>query len=356
MLQPGGNRMPTIGRWWNSAGTPLHRDDLALSPLPSLPKLAPATQETLQIIFNAVIQASYPRPALSTIQLRWGRLLLVLLGALALIYRFWPAPPNPINITQPQQAWAWDDLVTIKNQTLGFGKVFAINLPDRPDKRDNIVLGSSICNFQVEFVNGVTPEEIQRKTYPYNWNPDHSQGEYGARRAHLNAIRLIVEEGLDNGVIFEDDADWDVNIKSQLQSFALAVRALQGTAETKTSSPYGDDWDILWLGHCFYAVSYVGAQKLLAALSVNPSGLAEEIDTGAQFDVALGRVCGQGYLRCFAPYPAITGGFRSAGASEKGSDIHQEGGGTVGFASWGMLYSTMLNVPRILRGEPVKAT
>jgi len=122
--------------------------------------------------------------ALSTTQLRWGRLLLVLLGALALIYRFWPAPPNPINITQPQQAWAWDDLVTIKNQTLGvslasipnrrfqltaikFGKVFAINLPDRPDKRDSIVLGSSICNFQVEFVNGVTPEEIQRKTYPY---------------------------------------------------------------------------------------------------------------------------------------------------------------------------------------------
>lgn len=57
--------------------------------------------------------------ALSTTQLRWGRLLLVLLGALALIYRFWPAPPNPINITQHQQAWAWDDLVTIKNQTLG---------------------------------------------------------------------------------------------------------------------------------------------------------------------------------------------------------------------------------------------
>jgi len=223
-------------------------------------------------------------------------------------------------------------------------------------------------------------------------------------------LNSIVEEGLDNGVILEDDADWDVNIKSQLQSFALAVRALQGTAETKTSSPYGDDWDILWLGHCglecktdipyhqsaddvtvpeprhflpywrepppidrpdhsrmtctvqdavcsgFYAVSFVGAQKLLAALSVNPSGLAEEIDTDAQFDVALGRMCGQGYLRCFAPYPAITGGFRSAGASEKGSDIHQEGGGTVGFASWGTLYSTMLNVQRILRGKPVKAT
>jgi hypothetical protein len=208
----------------------------------------------------------------------------------------------------------------------------------------------------------------------------------------------------------EDDADWDINIKTQLQSFAMAVRALQGTTETPTQSPYGDDWDIFWLGHCgleckselpyyqsaddptvpeprhflpywrepppierpdhsrmictaqdavcssFYAVNYYGAQKILAALSVNPSGLAEEIDIGAQMDVALGRMCGHGYLRCFAPCLAITGGFCSAGASEKGSDIHQEGGNTVRFASWGLLYSTMLNVQRILRGQPVKTT
>jgi hypothetical protein len=230
----------------------------------------------------------------------------------------------------------------------------------------------------------------------------------GVRRLNSNRI---VEQRLGSGLIIEDDADWDLNIKSQLQSFALAIRKLQGTTDSLSSSPYGDDWDILWLGHCgleckmnspyyesaddptvpearhflpywrevpvierpdhsrlvctaqdavcssLYAVSYQGAQKLLAALSVNPSGLAEEIDIGAQLDVALGRMCGHGYLRCFAPYPAITGAFRSAGAAEKGSDIHQEGGGDiVGFASWGILYSTMLNVQRLLRGQPIKAT
>ncbi|CAL5874585.1 uncharacterized protein PFLUO_LOCUS8882 [Penicillium psychrofluorescens] len=208
----------------------------------------------------------------------------------------------------------------------------------------------------------------------------------------------------------EDDADWDVNIKVQLQSFALALGALQGTTETSTSSPYGDEWDILWLGHCgiecktslpfyqtpndptipeprhflpyardpppidrpdhsrlvctindgvcssLYAVSYGGAQRVLAALSVNPSGLAEEIDIGEQFDVSLGRMCGNGYLRCFAPYPALTGTYHSAGAAEKVSDIHDESGETVGFASWGVLYSTMLNVKQILRRESVHAT
>lgn len=206
----------------------------------------------------------------------------------------------------------------------------------------------------------------------------------------------------------EDDSDWDVSLKVQLQSFAHAVRALQ-PQKGPSQSPYGDDWDILWLGHCgiscktdlpfyltpndptipmphhflpqwrdppvfegyerpdhsrlactandavcsmLYAVSYKGAQRILAALSVNPSGLAEEIDIGAQFDVSLGRMCGNGYLRCFAPYPSITGGFHQAGLKAKFSDIHNdESGDEEGFFSWGVMYSTMLNINRILKGE-----
>ncbi|KAL4813951.1 hypothetical protein BDW67DRAFT_187214 [Aspergillus spinulosporus] len=220
----------------------------------------------------------------------------------------------------------------------------------------------------------------------------------------------------------EDDADWDVTMKTQLQTFAIAVRALQGAAVETTgnsSSPYGDSWDILWLGHCgiecstdrpyyltpadptvsppshflpywrdppplerpddarmtcpitdgvcsiVYAVSFRGAQRILAALSVNPSGLAEQIDIGAQFDVSLGRICGAGYLRCFAPYPSLTGGYKSAGSAAKGSDINGpdnalESTNEVmmqGPFSHGVMYSTMLNVNRLLAGkETVLAT
>lgn len=203
----------------------------------------------------------------------------------------------------------------------------------------------------------------------------------------------------------EDDVDWDVSIKSQLQSFAVASRALQDSKGRPTSSPFGNDWDILWLGHCglecktdlpyfltpndptvplprhflpywrstppierpdharlvctaddavcssFYAVSYRGAKKILAALSVLPLGLAEEIDIGAQFDVSLGRMCRHGYIKCFSAYPALTGAFRSAGVASKGSDIHDADGDPVGFASWGVLYSTMMNINRIIKGD-----
>lgn len=81
----------------------------------------------------------------------------------------------------------------------------------------------------------------------------------------------------------EDDADWDVRIKKQLHDFAISTRTLTqpllkaassyadptfpsplepsfqpadidfeklpSTIPPKTS-PYGDNWDFLWLGHC----------------------------------------------------------------------------------------------------------
>lgn len=43
--------------------------------------------------------------------------------------------------------------------------------------------------------------------------------------------------------------DWDTRLKAQLTDFATGSRWLQH-ASANVSSPYGDDWDLLWLGHC----------------------------------------------------------------------------------------------------------
>lgn len=45
----------------------------------------------------------------------------------------------------------------------------------------------------------------------------------------------------------EDDADWDVMLKSQLAEIARGTHYLQDAQEDSVS-PYGDYWDILWLG------------------------------------------------------------------------------------------------------------
>lgn len=49
----------------------------------------------------------------------------------------------------------------------------------------------------------------------------------------------------------EDDADWDVNIRNQLIEFARGAKYIQEYPQGATTrSPYGDDWDVLWIGHC----------------------------------------------------------------------------------------------------------
>jgi hypothetical protein len=52
----------------------------------------------------------------------------------------------------------------------------------------------------------------------------------------------------------EDDIEWDVRLKSQLKLAALGARQLQYTSvemsPNQGESPYGEDWDLLWLGHC----------------------------------------------------------------------------------------------------------
>ncbi|KAL2832903.1 hypothetical protein BDW59DRAFT_93893 [Aspergillus cavernicola] len=348
------------------------------------------------------------------------RLILCAVGVFAIIsFIFWPPIPfAPVTVSGGLQG-ASQHLHSITNETLGVQKVFVVSLPSRLDKRDNIALGSSVSDFQFEWIDGITPDQINPKTYPYNWNYDHRPVEYAARRAHVNGMQRIISERLGSAIIMEDDADWDVSIKTQLQSFAIATRALQGTKNNTAASPYGHDWDILWLGHCglecktdlpsfltpndstvlppqhflpywrdpppldrldngrltcsisdgvcsiVYAVSFRGAQRILAALSVNPSEIADKIDIGAQFDVSLGRMCGNGYLQCFAPYPSLTGGYRPEGPVTKGSDINGADGdpgkpfeGPIeGPFSNGVMYSTMLNIHRILSGaKTVRST
>lgn len=85
-------------------------------------------------------------------------------------------------------------------------------------------------------------------------------GELGCWRGHMNIIRDIVRSGLSSALILEDDADWDIQIAQQMQQFAVATRQVlaqrpyRSPKETSMysmpDSPYGADWDLLWVGHC----------------------------------------------------------------------------------------------------------
>ncbi|OCL12208.1 glycosyltransferase family 25 protein, partial [Glonium stellatum] len=166
-----------------------------------------------------------------------------------------------------------------------FQKILVINLPSRTDRRDAMSLSAAVSDLQLDWINGVSGEDVMEKALPLGDHKSISPGNKGSWRAHMNALQAIVEQNLTTALILEDDVDWDIRIKSQLQTFALASRGLQTLFSNKgshphatpnnvelgegdaahrssvplpsvpliassTSSLYGSGWDVLWLGHC----------------------------------------------------------------------------------------------------------
>jgi hypothetical protein len=184
-------------------------------------------------------------------------------------------------------------------------------------------------------------------------------------------------------------------------NLAKGVRHLSGVSFTEHQhSPYGDDWDVIWPGHCGdvlptdddrkyliendetvapkahqpsikglkeypegtrmvhkagapicmfgYAVSYRGAQKILMALAVK-GGESLAVDN------ALAYLCRDGYLdlRCYSIEPQLMHHHRPAGSVNKDSDIR--GGDSKEVRKMGktetIVLSTKLNMEQLINGS-----
>lgn len=192
-----------------------------------------------------------------------------------------------------------------------------------------------------------------------------------------------------------------------MTEFARGSRAIQETTTPPKTSPYGDDWQMLWLGYCglktveeqrglplrFYvipddptvlpaqykqeffapfiadypqmnphrlifnsmdqvcsvafAITYEGARKALAAFNMRsidePMDLSYRNLCNGLFDMP---------FRCISPYPALINSWRQAGPIWRDSDIVESD-----VAEWheahstGVVYSTMLNAVELVNGS-----
>jgi len=146
----------------------------------------------------------------------------------------------------------------ISNGTLGFEKIYAIGLSDRTDRRDSMEVAADVSGLKIEWMDGVTPNDMPQKTIPPAYKLDKVlPGVIGCWRSHMNVIREIVRNKVSSALIFEDDADWDLRIVEQMQDFAGATKSLlqkgnqvNDVQRPISKSPYGEGWDILWIGHC----------------------------------------------------------------------------------------------------------
>lgn len=197
-------------------------------------------------------------------------------------------------------------------------------------------------------------------------------------------------------------------IKRQLREFARGVRQLNGEEAAPKEAPYGTNWDILWIGGCAsgpganettffaipedptvpsvdkrdgwggpldtwkeqypnlpvettrflyraemgcctygYAVTRQGAQKILAALSVDHLNCAVD---NAMSDLCAG-TNGRRKLKCFATFPNLIGTYKHAGPASRHSDISPGDDTFYEAQAWNMVYSTRLNIHQLVAGE-----
>lgn len=251
-----------------------------------------------------------------------------------------------------------------------------------------------------------------------------------------------MRRNLTSAIIVEDDADWDIRLKDQLRDFALSSHTLlqplssspSAYADTTypmpadpshtvadipfehmpktlppTTSPYGDNWDLLWVGHCgmkfprvpgkdipkgrvsridhtvpqkqyletvsqpdelkeqypehsrvvhhvqegicsmAYAVSQAGARKLLYGV-----GLHHSVNTA--YDILLRQFCegvdGQRYHNCLTVRPSLFQHHRAVGPMSAESDISPHGSGFRDKAMTPVIrWSQRMNVEALLDGR-----
>ncbi|RMD43310.1 hypothetical protein DV735_g1854, partial [Chaetothyriales sp. CBS 134920] len=354
--------------------------------------------------------------------MNWGscRLLIIRVSFIVILLVVYFLPTSPINslngVSEPSHDEStssyvpWrssqpvDNLHDVQNQTLGFQEIRVISLPERKDKQDSWTVAASLTGFKYELADGVDSKRISNKSLPHTM--DLPPKVIACWRAHMDVLQDMVNRGVSSMLVFEDDADWDVSLKSQLVQFARGTRwILNTTSTTRPSSPYGLGWDFLWIGHCggnvlpassrrfviphdptvepislrtepeqtlfqtwadavppdtqtrmvapmldglctaSYAISLEGARKALYHMSMVP--YSSPVDWG------YGEMCREKYsgFTCIGPFPRIVGVYRAAGAASRGSDIESINDEISEAVSSGLVFSSKMNVDRLLRGE-----
>ncbi|KAK9466980.1 hypothetical protein V1512DRAFT_262819 [Lipomyces arxii] len=141
------------------------------------------------------------------------------------------------------------------NETLGFGEVVYLSMPQRTDRQDAMTLLGSMYNIKFTKVDGVDGNTIVDKAIPDNDWGHLRPSEYGCWRAHADAWSRFLQSGLETALILEDDVDFDVHIhdifrRMSMQMQRNPIRVEPPTLHEKSTAPYGLDWDMIYVGHC----------------------------------------------------------------------------------------------------------
>ncbi|KAK9496284.1 hypothetical protein V1508DRAFT_408192 [Lipomyces doorenjongii] len=140
-----------------------------------------------------------------------------------------------------------------RNASLGFGEIVYISMPDRTDRQDAMNLLASSSGLKLKLSPGVNGSHVSPKAIPDEAPQGIRPSVLGCYRAHANAWRYLLESDMDSILIFEDDLDWNPNIKDTMETLSMQmqnskIRVKEPSDYERANAPYGLDWDILYVG------------------------------------------------------------------------------------------------------------
>ncbi|KAL9102206.1 MAG: hypothetical protein Q9187_009150 [Circinaria calcarea] len=283
------------------------------------------------------------------------------------------------------------------NSTLGFQVILTVSSENANDttawRQAGLIHAANRTGLQIHVPHQRTPspEEIKALTDGKAESEERTPTEGQARAwvAHLDILQRIIDTNTTTALILEDDADWDVALRTQLPPIASAVRNLTN-ATFSHSSPYGANWDLLWLGHCGeiydntthpdilihdptiipssllksvwipspypnfpnhtravhysagpictfgYAVTLAGARKVHAYAST----------TSEAYDVKLNHGCASGALNCIGVMPEVIHHQRMLGRKSLSVEAEADGGAEERRFTFNVRYSARCNWDR----------
>lgn len=155
-----------------------------------------------------------------------------------------------------------DEFYDIANSTLGFQKLFYINIPGRYDLDDTITMQSVVSGIEPELYTGAIKKDIPEDNVglpPYSEYPI-TTNEKACYRSHANIWKQMLEENWESVLILEADATWDINIRKIFYHFSQGLEDLmrdRGFIDPDTHYSKKDPylvkyWDTLHFGGCYH--------------------------------------------------------------------------------------------------------
>ncbi|MCJ1476692.1 hypothetical protein MMC13_005360 [Lambiella insularis] len=264
------------------------------------------------------------------------------------------------------------------NSTLGFGIILAVSSNKTEEtawRQDGLVAAANRTGLDIT----IPPQPVFANA-DLRQLTDGKEGDFGlpqvghaqAWLGHVHVLKNFLASSLSTALLLEDDADWDVSIRSQTTLLAQALSQPITPSSPSTLSPPQLSlppsplaWDVLWLGHCgdshlsapftrpyadpstlpapllrglyhenlpngtrllhpsaapvcsfAYAVTRAGAAQLLA---LSPPFSAAKPDphpaeaTAPAWDLQLSGACAQGRVRCVTVNPELMHHHRMGG-------------------------------------------